>query len=145
MDSYGLLTSFVTEMMRWVYHVTLLGMVSTWRRGGCRGSSRLIKAARLGNIDPAVSTQRAESQYFVADEAQSLVIVTERTERRRRRDSSEGEGPEPALMMLVRASGRPERVNRSGGACTRSVPECVTGSAKGWCDLRMGAGVWGQF
>lgn len=78
----------------------------------------------------------------MADEAQCLVIVTERIERRRRRDSSEGEGPEPALMMLVRTSGRPERVNRSGGACTRSVPECVAGSAKGWCDLHMGAEVW---
>lgn len=65
----------------------------------------------------------------MADEAQSLVIVPERMERRRRRDSCEDEGPEPALMMSARSSGRPERLNRSGGAWSRRIPKCVTGSA----------------
>lgn len=79
----------------------------------------------------------------MADEAQSLVIVPERMERRRRRDSCEDEGPEPALMMLVRWSGRPERLNRSGGACSRSVPKCGTGSANG-CRNVVEIRWWGQ-
>lgn len=67
----------------------------------------------------------------MADEAQSLVIVPERMEGRRGGDSCEDEGPEPALMMSVRSRGRPERLNWSGGACSRSVPKCGTGSANG--------------
>lgn len=80
----------------------------------------------------------------MADEAQSLVIVTERMERCRRRDSCEDEGPEPALMMLGRSSGRPERLNRSGGACSRSVPKRVTGSANG-CRNLVEKRWWGHY